>query len=440
MMLREFAACLGVAIMCASSTAYGQLYGDQLVSDAYPAVGTDVIPAGLVQKSFGGGCSGCGAAGKSGSCGCDVGGKGKGSCCYLFGPDEPFELFSGIGGGHRGIDFGGWIQVGSHSSGVNGTGTGLFNNRPNQIQAHQMWAYLEKGVDTDGVGWDWGFRVDYMYGTDGQDTQAFGNSVDVNGLPSKWDNPWDHGSLVNGYGFAIPQAYIQIGRNDLTITAGHFYTIIGYEVVPAPDNFFYSHVRNMALNEPFTHHGVLGEWNRNECTTIWLGYVLGWDTGFDRNGGSAILAGISRQVTDRLKVISTLIWGDFGNDTGPPPLQGSDNDAYMMSTVIDWIVSDRIEIVAQVDYQNNTIGVGGRGKAWSLNNYLFYTFSDCLKAGVRGEWFNRGGNESGQLTAGFNYRPHANIVVRPEVRYDASDGGNGRRDTTLFGVDCIVIW
>ena len=39
---------------------------------------------------------------------------------------------------------------------------------------------------------------------------------------------------------------------------GHFYSILGYESVTAPDNFFYSHSYLFQYGEPFTFTGLLG--------------------------------------------------------------------------------------------------------------------------------------------------------------------------------------
>ena len=47
-------------------------------------------------------------------------------------------------------------------------------------------------------------------------------------------NNFDHGI----YGFALPQVYGEVAMGDLSVKMGHFFTIIGYEVVTAPDNFF----------------------------------------------------------------------------------------------------------------------------------------------------------------------------------------------------------
>ncbi len=59
-----------------------------------------------------------------------------------------------------------------------------------------------------------------------------------------------------------------VRRSSATTTCGlkvgHFYTIIGYEVVTAPDNFFYTHAYTMQYGEPFTHTGVLATYNAND--------------------------------------------------------------------------------------------------------------------------------------------------------------------------------
>ena len=133
---------------------------------------------------------------------------------------------------------------------------------------------------------DWGYRGDLLYGVDAQKTQAFGNNS------GSWDNSFDNGV----YGWAIPQAYAEVAYGDWSVKVGHFFTIIGYEVVPDVGNFFYSHSYTMFNSEPFTHTGILGAYSANDCTTVYAGWTLGWDTGFDQyDGGSNWLGGISVQ-------------------------------------------------------------------------------------------------------------------------------------------------
>ena len=124
-----------------------------------------------------------------------------------------------------------------------------------------------------------------------------------------WDNTWDNG--VN-YGWAMPQLYLEAGYGDLSVKAGHFYTIIGYEVVQATGNFFYSHAYTFNNSEPFTHTGILATYNLSDDVTFYGGWTEGWDSGFDDNGDN-FLGGISVNLTDDFTVIYATTIGRFGS-------------------------------------------------------------------------------------------------------------------------------
>ncbi len=65
----------------------------------------------------------------------------------------------------------------------------------------------------------------------------------------------------------------------------------------APDNFFYNHAFTMFNAEPFTHTGALGEYAAGDVT-LYGGWTLGWDTGFNNNdnSGTFFLGGLSGSV------------------------------------------------------------------------------------------------------------------------------------------------
>ncbi len=332
----------------------------------------------------------------------------------------------------RGFKAGGWIQMGYHTEGANGIGVaapalvrGPFNNYPNTFQMHQAWVYAEKAAETNGYGWDWGYRFDYVYGTDGQDAQSIGST------PGNWDTTWDAGAF---YGHALPQLYAEVAYNDLSVKVGRFFSIVGYERVMAPQNFFYSHSVSFLL-EPFAHTGFVAEWDYSDNVTLYGGWTWGWDTGYERNGGDALLAGLSLQLTDALTFAYYTSAGDFAFATGP----GSDSDGYFHTMLLDWSVTDRLTYVLQTDYLDNTLFSATVGPLLTLNQYFLFEVNDRWSFGARFEWIRADGTqvEFADVTIGANYRPHPNVVIRPEVRYDDFDLGGGLQDSTTLGIDAI---
>ena len=366
-----------------------------------------------------------------------------GNCCL----GDPWTL-KGAVAPCCGIDFGGWTQFGYHSENTRlsqDRNDGLaFNDRPDDLNLHQQWFWFEKVAEAPCCGWDWGFRADIMYGTDASATQAFGNPAGT------WDfaNGWDRGG---GYGWAMPQLYGEVAFGDWSIIAGHFYTLVGYEVVTAPDNFFYSHALTMFNSEPFTHSGVLATYSGLDNVEVYGGWTAGWDTGFDNNfQGNSFLGGFSTNLTDDIAFTYITTFGNFGNrsDDGA----GNASDSYSHSLVFDVALTDNLNYV----FQSDLVGIDSQAGAVtnndqiSINQYLFYTLNDCWAVGGRLEWWKTDGYSYNEFTVGLNYRPHANIVIRPEVRYDwtPSDAGAMNQsfasadayEETTFGVDCIFTY
>ncbi|TWT83338.1 hypothetical protein CA13_48030 [Planctomycetes bacterium CA13] len=419
---------LAMIAMVACGMSGANAFGDQannisLVSHCAVAAcdcGEPVCGCEAVAPSCDSGCcdSGCDSAG------CVDLGCLAGDCCL----GDPWELF---GSTDSGWSAGGWLQTGYSSKSIP-----LFNNRDNELQLQQAWLFAEKAIDTS-CGFDIGGRIDYLYGTDGPNTQAFG--IDNN----SWDNSWDNGPDNLGYGQAIPQLYMEAGYGDLSVKVGHFYTIIGWEVVQATGNFFYSHAYTMNNSEPFTHTGALATYNVNDDVTAYGGYVMGWDSGFEDNG-DAFLGGLSVGLTDDLTVTYATVGGVFANN------QNSYAKGYMQSIVADLALSDNLQYIFQTDYLTaDNRDDSKQRETFDINQYLIYTVNDCWAFGGRFEWYNEEGIYSAvgndadiyALTLGANYKPHANVTVRPEIRWDWDDdqvvGLEDGDSQTTFGIDSI---
>ncbi|MFN3191648.1 MAG: outer membrane beta-barrel protein [Aureliella sp.] len=419
MKLTKWALSVAIAASCLGGTALAEApassFSDYYAQDAAPVVTkaqleeySSVIPAscGCTEEPI----SGCA------DLSCDIGCE---SACDDGGCDS---AFGGCGGGLlSGWDVGGWLSLGYHT--YNNT---LFNQHADKVRLHQAWLYAEKVADgSNGIGF--GGRIDYLYGVDAQDTQAFGIAN------NHWDNGWDNGI----YGHAIPQLYGEVAFGDVSVIAGHFYTLIGYEVVGAPGNFFYSHSYTMYRSEPFTHTGVLATYSASDTTTLYGGWVMGWDSGFEDNG-DAFLGGYSVDLTDTFNVTNQYIVGRFG--------EGAANEVgFMTSSIYTTQLSDAITHVLWIDYLDTDTGVNRavERETFDVNNYLLVSLSDNLTWGNRLEWYNiddlaGGHNDVYQFTTGLNIGMGENMLFRPEVRWDwDKDGviGNelGQSQTTVGG-------
>ncbi|ODA30326.1 hypothetical protein A6X21_00100 [Planctopirus hydrillae] len=333
----------------------------------------------------------------------------------------PWTLQSVMGSGlaDKGIVFGGWADLGySSNPDLSFTDAGEDDN----VNMSQLYMFVKKEADGS-KGIDWGFRFDALYGTDGNDAQSFGNPKPT------YDNSatFDHGI----YEWALPQLYGEIAVGDVSVKMGHFYTIVGYEVVTSPDNFFYSRQLTFWNSEPFTHTGALATWKASDKLTVWGGWTAGWDTGFAQfNGGSNFLGGFNYAATDKLSFIYTTALGDFGaRGTGA-----------INSFILSYMITEKLQYVGQYDVlgTNNDVDFQTDGVArdsGGLINYLFYTINDQWKTGARWEWYKPDGVSYYEMTYGVNYKPTQNFVLRPEVRYQWSPGIS--YEEFIFGVDAI---
>ncbi len=377
-------------------------------------------------------------------------------CCC-----EPWTLPQPCFLARRGITLGGWTEVGisvvANNPADRFNGVVTFNDRDGEGQLNQQWFYLDRQVDTGGYGWGWGGHVDFVYGTDAYFTQC------TDGLEANWDQE------ERFYQAALPQFYLDVAYNDLTIRIGHFFTIIGYEVVPAPENFFYSHAYAKQYGEPFTHTGILGFYDLSDQWRIIGGLQRGWNQFDDTDGHDSLgfLGGVNwTSASERFELAFAITATE----------QGVDVDRTMYSIVGTTHVTDYLTWVIQHDYGQNNAPRVGKEEWYGVNNYLFYELNDRWDVGLRFEWFrdDQGSRVTGirptnalapngvlpagaffpgdfyEVTLGLNWKPRQNIILRPEVRWDWYDAigtvnplpydSGDRASQFMFGCDLIVTY
>ncbi len=335
---------------------------------------------------------------------------------------------------NRGISISGWVQQGitfnsDHpAGGFNGPVD--TNDLASEYQMNQFWMSMERPVNTGGNGFDFGGRIDAAYGTD---WRWYMN----NGLENRLDGP--DGQT---YGMMLPQAYAAVGYNDVTVKLGTFEAILDYECLPAPANFFYSHSYCYTYGVPHQVTGMLADYKMDENWSIQGGFHRGWSQYVDENQALDFLGGFRWQSSDRRMMVSYTL------STGPQDL-GTAENGFVYSLVVQERLGPRSEyvLVHDLGVENNALPGGGTADWYGLNQYYIYTLSSQWAACVRAEWFRDQdgvavvgpGNVPGvrawaghgfegnfyELTAGLNWRPQANVIFRPEVRYDWYDGGAG---------------
>ena len=333
-------------------------------------------------------------------------------------------------------------------------------DRANEAMMNQVYIIGERTLPTDGST-GIGARTDVLYGEDFPLAMSLG--WETNPGPTDWNSG-------EYYGLAIPQLYAEVGSRDLSLKIGHFYTIVGYEGVPAVGNFFYQKAYSYQFAGPFTHWGGLVNWNASDNVEFDGGLVNGWN-GLASPYSKANFLGRARVKNDdnSLATSFAIVTGDEGNDFSPlfqpaPPLTSANRTRY--SLILEYRPTDRWEYLFHQWLGTQAKGLASGGTAlWAgIDQYLYYRVSKTWLWGARFEWFqdtdgtrvglNRPSNPNHvplpgnyySLTVGPNWTPTGNFLMRPCFRWDFFGGPTGPRrayndgvsnQQTMLGFDLI---
>ena len=348
----------------------------------------------------------------------------------------------------HGIDMGGWVEQGITLNSVNPAdrfnGPIGCNDRAGEYQLNQAWLYFARPTKTDGCGWDLGGRIDVAYGTDWRFGQC-------NGLENRIDDP------NSFYGLILPQFYMEVAVNDLTVKVGHFATFTSLEVIPAPLNFFYSHAL-LACHyfDPVLVTGLQADYKINNNWTAVGGFnngTLGFE---DPTHTYNFLGGVKRASDDKRSNLSVMI--DVGPQMG---FTNTINDRTNVIVVYTLQFSERLmygsQYTAGIEKQGSIVNPGTDASWYGTEQLFTYKLNDKWSAGLRYEWIrdNDGSRVAGignvlstdrgwnglpgcagaynDLSLGLNWHPHANLVLRPEARWDWYNGSPNSATELPYG-------
>jgi len=344
--------------------------------------------------------------------------------------------------------FNGWLEQGftgnpdSTGGTIGPAGTNgplIFNDQANEYMLNQLYFSFGRKVERDACCWDVGGRVDVLYGTDYYFIQALGLETRDDGS-QKWNSNNGPRNAGNAglYGIAMPQFYVEGNipwGTGVKVKAGHFYKLMGYESVMAPENFFYSRTYTMQYGQPFTHTGMIADWQSSPCLTWYGGVTRGWNSFEQPNGQVSYLGGVRWKSPQEETQFSFFVHSGSDDPTG-------DNNRSVYSLVFQqrldcrWTFVLEHSLGAEENARLNTNNQLDTATWYGISSYLYYTHDPCLDLGIRFEWFDdrdnarvfglsndnvTSGGSYYDLTLGANYHPEPWFILRPELRWDWSD-------------------
>lgn len=338
----------------------------------------------------------------------------------------------------HGFTLSGWFDQGlnfnNHGTDFNGV---LPMDDRSGYELNQLDFYAEKVTDTSKCDEDWGARTEINYGSDDRFIKA------AKGFEADWNE--------TGYNqLTLPQFYFDYAYKDWLIRAGRFYSPVGYEVVDPRGNFFYSHSYILVYGEPFTHLGayVQRKFGTDKEWTVLAGIVEGNDIVFSDTAPGTLLGITYTQKDNKYSAAFNMT-----NTRGV----AVNTDQTIYSAVGWYQATEKLKLVVEDNLGSQTVRAGdttgaAAGAWYGVAGYGVYQLNKCWGAGMRFEWFrdNNGtrvadpylpnptsaGGFAGdfyEITAGLNWKPNDNWVIRPELRYDWYKGTAGVGGIQPFG-------
>jgi hypothetical protein len=384
-----------------------------------------VIPASAMMAAGGEGCSpcagsccgsccddGCGGCGPFGCglcwpCGCKL--EDLGEACKLWKPCCEDSQWSGAG----------WLAQGfvwnPYQPNDRFNGPMTWNDRANEYQMNELFYYFGRAAKTEGCGWDWGARIDALYGTNYRWNTSAG-----------FETHFGNGQF---YGLAVPQLYGELAYNDLTMKVGRWYSPVGYYVIGTANNFFPILPYTFQYGEPFTHTGVYALQKMSDALTVGAAITHGWDssdnTGNPHAGG---LLSAAWTIDEQQSLAYVGVFGPEPNFTGVNLAANGFGytSRYLQTLVYTRKFSDDVLGVLQSDFgtqHDAVLDAGGNtrtAKWYGINGYLYWNMTCRCQWGLNGEWFrDQGGFRVGGVLPSFG-SPNARGLPLDRSGYDGS--------------------
>ena len=337
----------------------------------------------------------------------------------------------------------------------------LYTDRANTPVLNQLSAIATRPTDPKATGFDYGFTLQLMYGTDARYTHFF--------------NEFDR-SINSRYQFDIVEADLLAhaptigGGTDVKL--GQYPTPVGYEVINPTGNPLYTHSYIYNFSIPIKHTGVLTTTHVTPMIDAYFGIDWGnLATPFPKGDNNSAVAGIGGLGLNLLDGnLTVLALTHIGPENASPTFKGAGigdvngTNRYFNDVVITLKVNDDLTLTTELNYVKDDIKIPGTSinepEAYGAAQYVSYALNEVMTLQGRAEiWRDNQGFFSAafpgnfdftnagrglltddlivvnhatyeEFTVGVNIKPalpanlaHFNgTMIRPEIRYDHASG------------------
>ena len=150
--------------------------------------------------------------------------------------------------------------------------------------------------------------------------------------------------------FDLPEAYasflVPVG-NGLTLKAGKWATLIGYESYESPKNLNFSRDFLYTIGTPYTHTGALATYPLVRWLTVTLGFTNGWDNADNNNGYLRAIGQVAFTLSDKLSITTSF---HVGPEQNRSQMRGGVNHRWIVDTTILYTGVDKLTLAANFDF------------------------------------------------------------------------------------------
>ena len=339
----------------------------------------------------------------------------------------------------------------------------LFDDRANEPLLNQVVINFERALVPQPGQFDWGFKLQFMYGSDARFIHSLG-------LFDRTTHEILQPDVVEAY---LNLHFPVITEGGLDLKLGKFVTLEGAETIDPRATFFYSHTYIFNFGIPFNHTGALATFHATKLLDLYAGITRGVNASVDDNNDSpAFHGGIG------LNLLEGKLTALASTHIGPETPSDNRHNRYLNDITITAKPTKNFIAITDLNYiYDEAADATGYGVA----QYFIYTINDVFSIGMRGEiWRDadafyvasfaenddaldglRGGlvtldprtvgggkTTYGAVTLGVNIKPPvpkptAGLVIRPELRFDRALNGtrpfNDSSDRNQFTASIDVI-